>query len=139
MPAKKAGPWFAGCPWPLRKLRFRQRISDDERFLALQRPEIVRLRMEYDVPFAPACAYDFWLAQIVETYDGYWQIQRAHSDLGHAVKVLIVVAFSWHGGAGWLSLLLRIRDAFVFHTPCAVPVTSCNAFIDVLADANARS
>jgi len=56
----------------MRKLRIRQHIPDDERFLALERPAIVRLQMEYDVPFAPACAYDFWLAQSVETYDGYW-------------------------------------------------------------------
>jgi hypothetical protein len=77
----------------LRKLCIGQRIPDDERFLALERPAIVRLHMEYDVPFAPACAYDFWLAQSVQTYDGYWQIQRARGDPGHALKVLVMVAF----------------------------------------------
>ncbi|GAB5101101.1 hypothetical protein [Caballeronia sp. HLA56] len=38
---------------------------------------IVRLQMEYDVPFAPDCADDFWLTQTVETYNGHWRIQRA--------------------------------------------------------------
>jgi hypothetical protein len=93
--------------------------------------------MEYDVPFAPACAYEVRLAQSVETYDGYWKIQRARGDPGHALKVLIAVAFRGQGGAGWLSSLLRIHDAFAFHAPCFVPVRSCDVFID--ADANTRS
>ncbi|CAG9228902.1 hypothetical protein PSAB6_50098 [Paraburkholderia sabiae] len=38
----------------------------------MERPAIVRIQMEYDVPSNPACAYDFWLTQTVETYDGYW-------------------------------------------------------------------
>ncbi len=64
----------------------------------------------------------------------------ARGDPGHALKILIVFAFWWQSNADWLSLLLlRIHDAFVFHAPCSVPVISCNALIDVLADANARS